>query len=154
MLGTTTRHALRTLTLLASLPNGSSLLTRELAEATLTPSNYLAKIMVQLAHACLVEGKRGAGGGYRLARPASQIPILEVVEALEGKSHFPTCLLAGFRQCTDDNGCPAHARFKKVRDAWEEFLASTTLADIAFGFSPNLEEARLLWKGENAHGER
>jgi Rrf2 family protein len=153
MLGTTTQHALRALTVLASLPRGTWVLVRELAQATRTPVNYLGKIMVLLAHAGIVEGKRGAGGGYRLAHPPEAIPLAEVVQALEGRNQLPTCLLAGFRQCSDDNGCPAHSHFKKVREVWQEFLEKTTLATIASGFTAKLEAHRLIWGEERVHGK-
>lgn len=152
MLSTTTQHALRALTVLASLPPGARVLTRELAEVTFTPLNYLSKILVTLEHAGIVEGKRGTGGGYRLAKPAEEVSLAEIVRVLEGQSGLPTCLLAGFRECSDENGCPAHGQFRAVRRAWEEFLEKSTLAAIARGAGRDPEAHRLLWSREGGKG--
>ena len=54
------------------------------AEAELLPLSYLEHLVAKLRQAGLVTSVRGAHGGYRLARPASEIAMLDVVEALEG----------------------------------------------------------------------
>jgi Rrf2 family transcriptional regulator, iron-sulfur cluster assembly transcription factor len=48
------------------------------------PSRYLEQIFQRLRRARIVQGKRGPGGGYKLARPASEITLRDVVEAVEG----------------------------------------------------------------------
>jgi len=130
MVSATVQHALRALVLLATLPAGGRLRTRELASLTRTPLNYLAKILVQLEHAGLVEARRGKNGGYRLAERPEEVSIERVVHVLEGAKEPTSCLLANFKSCSDEDGCPVHQRFRAVRQAWLEFVRSTTLADI------------------------
>lgn len=148
MLTTTTQHALRALTALAVLPPGQRLLTRELARITRTPVNYLSKILVTLEHAGLVTGKRGLHGGYCLAKKPEDISLAWVVQVLEGPGGSPTCLLAGFRDCSDENGCPAHQRFRKLRAQWEQFLADTSVAHLAEGAEKDVAKHFSLWHGE------
>lgn len=131
MVTTTAQHAFRALTVLESLPQGVWALTRELARVTGSPPKYLTNVMVALAHAGIVEAKRGIGGGYRLARPPQSVSLREVLAVLDGSSTLGACLLAGFRACTDEDGCPAHTQFKAIRDAWLAFLTQTTLDAIA-----------------------
>jgi len=57
--------------------------TPTLAEMTRVPSNYLAKVLQALAQASLIVGRRGVGGGYRLARPADEISMLDIVNAID-----------------------------------------------------------------------
>src|SRR5215471_1965372 len=68
MLTTTSEHALRALTYLARLPEGSSILGRELAKEASIPANYLSKILWTLGNAGIIDATRGSGGGYRLRR--------------------------------------------------------------------------------------
>lgn len=154
MLTITAQHALRALTVLASLPQGVWALTRELARVTGSPAKYLAKVMVALAHAGIVEGKRGAGGGYRLARPPHSVSLREVLAALDGSSTLHACLLAGFRSCSEENGCPAHQQYRQVRKAWQDFLDTTTLAAIACGCSAWCEGCQLVWREEGVDARR
>ena len=70
--------------LLAALPAGRTLSVAALAEFHEVPKAYLAKHMQALARAGLVRSSRGPNGGYNLARPASEISLWDVREALEG----------------------------------------------------------------------
>ena len=69
MFSQTTEYALRAMACLAMYPD-DLVATPTLAEQTKVPANYLAKVLQQLAAAKLITGRRGVGGGYRLARPA------------------------------------------------------------------------------------
>ncbi len=148
MLSTTSQHALRVLTVLACLPRGSWMLAQRLAEATCAPPKYLSKILVLLAKAGIVEAKRGIGGGYRLARPARTVSLAEVIQAVEGLNWAKSCLLAGFRACTDEDGCPAHTQFKAIRDAWLAFLTQTTLDAIACRGEGKRGDCLSFWRAD------
>ena len=56
---------------------------RELAEAELLPAKFLESILLALRSASLLESKVGAGGGYRLARPADEVRVVDIVAALD-----------------------------------------------------------------------
>ena len=121
MLSTTSEHALRALTQLAGLPDGASMLGREIAERTGIPANYLSKILWTLGHAGIIGATRGNGGGYRLKRTAAEIRLFEVVELFEGE-----------RVKSDpDDACAAQEAWRVARTAYLEYLRSTTLADIS-----------------------
>ena len=77
----TTEYALRAMAALALFP-GTLVATSSVAERTKVPSNYLAKVLQQLAAAGLIEGRRGVGGGYKLAKPASQINMLDIIRSV------------------------------------------------------------------------
>lgn len=92
MLSQTTEYALRAMACLAYTPD-RLMPTPLLAEITKVPSNYLAKVLQSLVQSHLVEGRRGVGGGYRLARPAQEITILDVVRAMDSLDRIKTCPL-------------------------------------------------------------
>lgn len=130
MFSTTTEYALRALVQLARAPAGVSILGHDLAERTRIPANYLSKILWTLRNAGFLDTTRGLGGGYRLAKPADQIALIEVVRLFEGVRAEPGCLLGEQHECSDLNPCSAHAAWKKVKESFVEFVRSTTIADI------------------------
>jgi Rrf2 family protein len=123
--------------LLAGLPPGIGLPANALAEFhTLAPA-YMAKHMQALARAGVVESVRGAGGGYRLARPAADITLWDIVQAIEGEAQSFRC--SEIRQqgpCVNASmdfrkPCEIHAAFTKAETAWRAELKAVTLLDIA-----------------------
>lgn len=131
MLSVTVQHALRALSVLASLPPGASVLGRDLAKQARIPANYLSKILWTLGGAGFIDATRGSGGGYKLQRTPSEIRLAEIVALFE--RHRPTraCLLDAHHVCSDADACPAHRAWQEVGDAMTQFLETTTLADIA-----------------------
>ena len=134
MISTTSQYALRALTHIAALPEGSTVLSRDLASATHVPSNYLSKVLLTLRNAGFLQSTRGAGGGYRLNRPAETIYLIDVVELFEGSKAKPTCLLNP-RPCSDDTPCNAHRVWRELSMVYNGFLVTTTLAALASGAS-------------------
>jgi len=130
MISTTSQYALRALTYLASLPPGTTVLSRDLAGATLVPRNYLSKVLLALRNAGFLQSTRGAGGGYRLNKPADHIYLIDVVELFEGSKAKPTCLLNN-RPCSDDTPCSAHRVWRELSMVYNGFLVTTTLATVA-----------------------
>jgi Rrf2 family iron-sulfur cluster assembly transcriptional regulator len=126
----TTQHALRALVRLARAREGAITLGRDLAEQAGIPANYLAKILLTLGKAGLVEATRGQGGGYRLARGAAEIRLIEVLDLFEGAARQTACFLGENRACNDRDGCSAHAAWKHVQMEYLEFLRTQTIADI------------------------
>lgn len=94
------------------------------------PGPYLAKILHALAKAGVVRAKRGYRGGFMLAKPAADVSIAEIVDAIEGASWLGGCML-GFTVCSDDRACPAHALCITERTKIRRFLEKLTLKDVA-----------------------
>jgi len=126
-----TTHALRALSWLASHRGEESVLGRRLAREVAVPAPYLSKVLATLARAGVVRASRGVNGGYRLARPARRIRLIEVVEPIEGKRSAPGCLLRPGQPCREDASCPAHEAWSRAKREHLRFLERTTLADIA-----------------------
>lgn len=100
------------------------------------PEPYLAKVLGALVRAGVLDATRGVGGGYRLARPAGEIALAEIVRPFEGRRASPGCLLRSGEPCRDSGACSAHPAWAKVKAALERFLEETTLADVASGAAP------------------
>ncbi len=107
------------------------------AEADGLPLSYLEQLVAKLRDAGFVASTRGAHGGYRLARPASEITMLEVVEALEG----PVAPMECFHEVPDgrvlcshetdaDRACATKMLWTRVQGGVTKALAGTTLAEL------------------------
>ena len=130
-LSQTTGYAMRALSCLQSARTQPRLV-RDVAAETGIPRPYLAKVIGQLAESGLVEARRGQHGGVTLTRPAGQITLLEVVEAVEGKQWISPCIL-GLETCDEPGFCPAHEVWKRVRVQLEQKLRNTKLSQFIDG---------------------
>src|SRR5680860_734455 len=130
------------------------------AAAENLPLSYLEHLVAKLRKADLVCSTRGAHGGYRLARPAEQITMAEVVEALEGPIAPMECFYeepAGKVQCShreDGNqACATKLLWTRVQGGINRALVGTTLAELVhFGESAPAIETRLPPSNEHRNG--
>jgi len=91
---------------------------------------YLAKIFHQISRHRMVCSYRGRSRGFRLARPADEISVREVVEALEGPDLFERCIFWD-GPCSDTDPCPLHTSWAEVRPQVRERLEHMSLADLS-----------------------
>ena len=99
------------------------------------PPRFLGAILADLRRAGLVASQRGSEGGYRLARPAAQITVAEVIRALDG----PLAEVRGHRpEATHYDGAAEHLQlvWVAVRASLRDVLEHVTLADVASGTLP------------------
>jgi Rrf2 family transcriptional regulator, cysteine metabolism repressor len=109
-----------------------------IAEAEGLPLAYLEHLVQRLRRAELVESRRGAHGGYSLARPAEEVTMAEIVEALEGGIAPIECISAdadGALVCLRDgepghDPCPTKLLWTRVQGSIVRTLTDMTLADL------------------------
>jgi Rrf2 family protein len=101
------------------------------------PLSYLEHLVAKLRKAGLVESQRGARGGYRLGRPADQIEMLEVVQALEGAIAPMECFhespegkVSCSHESDGDHACATKLLWTRVQGGVTKALSGTTLADL------------------------
>lgn len=94
------------------------------------PKAFLNKIIQALVRAGIIETLRGAAGGIRLARPAKEITLRQIVEAMEGTIALNRCLI-GPLSCDRMQGCPVHPIWIRAQQAFLRELEQVTLEDIA-----------------------
>jgi Rrf2 family transcriptional regulator, iron-sulfur cluster assembly transcription factor len=109
---------------------GRRLSTPEIAASMGIPVRFLPQVMGDLSRAGLVSSQAGRNGGYVLARPAAQIDLLSVIEAVEGDSRRQTCVLRG-GPCRLDGACDVHDVFFAAQERLLQAFAEATLASVA-----------------------
>lgn len=102
----------------------------DLAERTGLPLPTVSKVLKQLAKSSIVETRRGAAGGYRLAKPAAVITIAAIVEAMDGPIALTECTDNGDHTCGVESICPMSGHWNKLNRAIRRALEDVSLADM------------------------
>lgn len=130
------KYAIRAMAYIAARENPSEPISAaEVAEAESIPPYYLAKVLQDLARSGLLSSVRGRGGGFRMTRNADEIPVLEVLEAVESVQRLTRDCVLGLDDCNDDAPCPLHTTWKAYRERLLERLEDMTVADLAVELS-------------------
>jgi Rrf2 family transcriptional regulator, nitric oxide-sensitive transcriptional repressor len=127
MISQTAEYALRAMVNLAQ-HDGTPRTTRQIAEATQVPEGYLSKVLQGLSRSGLVVSQRGLGGGSVLARPTSQISVLDVVQAVDPLPRITRCPLGLAEH--GERLCSLHSRLDQAVATVEEAFRGSTLADL------------------------
>jgi Rrf2 family protein len=135
-----TDYAIRAALELAAAPDEKPVKGERIATAQAIPLRFLENILMQLRHAGLVDSRRGADGGYKLARPPSEVTLADVIRAIDG----PLAGVSGARPETLEFSGVA----EPMRDVWIAVRASlrgvlerVSLADVvAGGLPPHVRE--------------
>ena len=101
-----------------------------IAATTGIPEPTVAKVLKTLAGAALVTSQRGARGGYRLARPLDDIPVGEVIAAMDGPIALAACVDGSVTECESLALCPVRGRWDPVNDAIRRALSAISVADM------------------------
>jgi Rrf2 family protein len=123
-------HAVRALARLSELADGEYAGAATLAGEIGAPANYLGKLLKTLLRPGLVESRKGAGGGFRLARDPRELTLLDVLDETDDVRRWNGCFL-GRESCSDAEPCAMHEEWSRVKDAYIEFVSRTTVADVA-----------------------
>lgn len=138
-----TDYAARLVLHLACLPEGSQVSIREISTQRLLPVAFVRRLVAKLVAAGLLRTTRGSGGGVSLARPASDISLLDLVQVMEGGIVL--------NHCVDEPGVCPLAAFCPVQVAWtgathtlQDYLASVRFDALAKGTAGHVPAHRAL----------
>jgi Rrf2 family protein len=136
MLSQSAAYAIRAVVLLAREdPAGDPVPVDRIAGKLGAPRNYLSKVLHVLAGSGVVASKRGPGGGFSLAIPATQLTLARVVAAFEPMEEPGVCLL-GRGRCSEERPCEAHALWSPLANEVGDFFHRLTVADLLAEAAP------------------
>lgn len=137
--GANVEYGVHCLLHLVEQPDGTRPSSRDVADFQGVSAAFVAKIFTRLQKAGVVESVQGIAGGFQLARPANEISLLDIVDALEGRKPLFQCKEIR-RNCVLHEGCPpqwavggvceVHAAMLAAEARMREQLAATTLASL------------------------
>ena len=122
-------YAIRALTHLAQRQEDGFCLAREMAEVLGIPAPFLGKCLQPLVARGILFSQRGRNGGFKLALPAADIPLYDIVDSQEHLGRVRQCFL-GQAECSDERACPMHDFWRNASNDFIDRLANTSLADI------------------------
>jgi Rrf2 family protein len=123
-------YAIRAMLDVASLPVDRKTVTERIARRQKIPVAFLSKVIAQLTQAGLMRTYRGAAGGVSLAKPADEINLRQVIEALQGPIALNQCT-DPYDGCPRADTCPAGRVFQEGQRNLDALLEEAILADMA-----------------------
>lgn len=133
MLTNKAKYALKAALHLARREPGVSVLIAEIAAVENIPKKFLESILLTMKNRGILASRKGRGGGYALARPASQVSFGEIVRIMDGPLAPVPCVSATAyhrcEECASEEKCEIRRVMQRVRDASSAVLDSTSLAD-------------------------
>jgi Rrf2 family transcriptional regulator, cysteine metabolism repressor len=128
---TSGRYGLRVMIDLALNNDGGPVLRHDIAARQAISAEYIAQLVKPLVKAGLVKTVMGPGGGYYLGRKPAQIPVGDIIRALEGPIAAVYCVIpAGALNCERAKTCTAHLLWTRLSTVIEQFLDSVSLEEL------------------------
>ncbi|MFV0539658.1 MAG: RrF2 family transcriptional regulator [Aestuariibaculum sp.] len=104
---------------------------KEISEEIDSPQAFTAKILQALVKNNIINSTKGAHGGFDIEpERIAKIKLSEIITAIDGDSIFESCGL-GFEFCNEEQPCPVHYKFKKVKAELQNMVENTTLEELA-----------------------
>ena len=129
-LSTRGKYGLNAMVYLASKAQEGPQPLRAIAQSNLLPDQYLEQLLGCLRKAGLVNTVRGAQGGYQLAKPAGEITVGHIIDAMEGPLQLSECAIDTEPTCPNSDTCPTRRVWEYLTDSINSLLYSISLQDM------------------------
>lgn len=130
MLSKSCGYAIRGILYLAlKTPEARKIGIQELAESLDVPMHFMGKIMQGLVRRDIVNSTKGPNGGFYLRETTFDIPVINIVEAVDGLGAFRRCIL-NLPDCSNSNPCPLHNELTNYRETLYRILCRRTVHDL------------------------
>ena len=130
MLSNTCKYAIRTLIYLELYSSKEKKVgIKKIAQELDMPSPFLGKILQVLVKHDLLASTKGPHGGFYLDKPAMDMPLMEIIEIIEGTEVFDNCVIRTTR-CDPDNPCSMHKKLAPARGEIRGMFSTETIADL------------------------
>jgi Rrf2 family protein len=129
ILSRASEYGIQALLFLAGKPPGRFVTVREIARGARVSAPFLSKVLGQLAAHGLLASLKGPRGGVRLARPAKEITVLDVVEAIDGLGFLRQCVI-GLPRCSSEAPCPLHSMWGPLREEIRTMFSGRSVEEL------------------------
>jgi Rrf2 family protein len=130
MLSSTCKTAIKAVIYLASkFESGENAGIKEIAEFIDASEHTIGKLLQTLVKQGVVNSVKGPSGGFYISKEQKKQPIINIVEAIDGKQLFKECGL-GLSKCSASRPCPIHHDYKEARDKVEKLFSTRKIADL------------------------
>lgn len=101
----------------------------EISQELKVPKEFVSKILQKLTYYGIAGSKKGKGGGFYLAKNPNNIRLIDIIAAIDGLDIFKSCIL-GFPGCSNENPCPVHDKWGKLREEAYKMLSEESLTQL------------------------
>ncbi len=130
MLSLTCKTAIKAVIFLCSkFESGQNSGIREIATAIQASEHTVGKLLQTLVRNGVIKSIKGPSGGFYISKEQRKLPIISIVEAIDGKLVFKECGL-GLAQCSASRPCPIHFEYKESRDMAERIFKTKKVIDL------------------------
>lgn len=102
---------------------------KTIAEKIDAPEAFIAKVLQTLVRKEIVSSRKGKNGGFFLNDVQQNVTLKNIVEEIDGKGIYSACVI-GISQCSDENPCPVHFEYAKIRSKLLDLLTNTSLIGL------------------------
>jgi len=128
-LNNTSQYAIRILNYIANTDKKVLFSAKEISDVLDIPYKFSSKIMTDLVKSNFIISIRGRDGGYKLAKPASEISIMDILNHFNEFLHQDQCVL-GIGLCDGKNKCSMHDQWVKPKELIQKMFQETTLENL------------------------
>lgn len=126
----TAQYSIQSMLFIAANNMGQNILVRDVAKELGLPSSFLSKILQTLSRYGFLNSVKGPKGGFSLSEKGAESTIAELVAVVDGPMNFDMCL-AGFSPCSEENACPFHYEWQRIREEIRTLVNSKAIVDLA-----------------------
>lgn len=126
----TAQYSIQSMLFIAANNSEQNILVRDVAKELGLPSSFLSKILQTLSRYGFLNSVKGPKGGFSLSEKGAGSTIAELVAVVDGPMNFDMCL-AGFSPCNEENACPFHHEWKRIREEIRELVNSKMIFELA-----------------------
>ena len=106
------------------------------------PTPFLSKILQLLVKGKLLDSTKGPNGGFCLLKPAIDITLIDVIEAIDGKETFGNCIIKS-TTCEATEPCSVHYKLSQIKDQVKKQFRTETIADLVSEFREGKKRIRI-----------
>lgn len=130
MLSTSTKYAIKAVLFLALHTNeNSKMMVKDIFERINVPQQYLAKILQELSKRDIISSSRGPKGGFYLSEINKKVPLIAIVDVIEGRHRLQSCMLS-IKECDSQNPCALHDLVGNANSSFLKNLEETTIEKL------------------------
>jgi Rrf2 family protein len=123
-------YAIQAILYIALKPSKEMTSIKELTQKLDIPYHFLGKILQRLALKKILISMKGPTGGFALGKPAKEISLLSIVEAIDGIEFATSCIM-GFTECSGQNPCAVHDQWADLREDIKKMLSDKNILEMA-----------------------
>ena len=118
------------ITVMTASQEGQKILLAEITKKAELPAPFTANLMKSFVKQGLVSSTKGRNGGFYFTEDQKSLVLMDIIKATDGNALFTDCAL-GLLYCSDNNPCPVHGEFVKIRDDFRDMCLSTSVKELA-----------------------